>query len=218
MLLHKSIGLEVAAIKTDEARKGFFSGYASTFNGVDTYKDKVLPGAFIKSLSNRTRPVQLKWAHYGPVIGKIIKLEEDETGLYMEGELTPGHSVAEDAYASIKHEAVTGLSIGYTVVRAVQRGDVRELHEINLIEISVVEKPADLAAQIGSVKSALDEVQTLQEIESILRDAGGFSRLEAKAFIAKVKAIGEPRDAEPQLDSDEVKALLAVRANLFSPT
>lgn len=116
----------------------------------------------------------------------------------------------------MKHGAVTGLSIGYRVGKAAEKGDgIRELHEIELIEISVVEQPADLYAQIGTVKSALEEVQTLQEIEAILRDAGGFSRLEAKAMIAKVKAIGEPRDAVPQISSADVQSLLAARANLF---
>ncbi len=215
-LLHKSIGLDTAEFKFDEARKGFFCGYASVFGGVDSYKDTIIPGAYAKTLQNRERPVQLRWNHHGPVIGKWLTLREDEKGLYVEGELTPGHSQADDAYALMKHGAVTGLSIGYRVGKAAEKGDgIRELHEIELIEISVVEQPADLYAQIGTVKSALEEVQTLQEIEAILRDAGGFSRLEAKAMIAKVKAIGEPRDAVPQISSADVQSLLAARANLF---
>lgn len=217
-LLHKSIGLDTAEFKFDEARKGFFCGYASVFGGVDSYKDTIVPGAYTKTLANRSRPVQLKWNHYGPVIGKWLTLREDEKGLYVEGELTPGHSQAEDAYALMKHGAVTGLSIGYRVGKAQEKGDLRELQEIDLIEISVVEQPADLGAQIGSVKSALDGALSLKELEALLRDVGGFSHAEAKALIAKAKALGEPREAVPEVSDEKVKQLLAIRANLFKST
>lgn len=219
MLLRKSIGLDSAEFKFDEARKGFFCGYASVFGGVDSYKDTIAPGAYIKTLQDRARPVQMRWNHHGPVIGKWLTLREDEKGLYVEGELTPGHSQADDTYALMKHGAVTGLSIGYRVGKSAEKsGGIRELQEIDLIEISVVEQPADLAAQIGDVKSALDGAQSLKELEALLRDVGGFSHAEAKALIAKAKALGEPREAVPEVSADDAKQLLAIRAQLFKST
>lgn len=151
----KNLSLGEFEIKFDEARKGFFSGYASKFNGVDSYGDTIVPGAYSKTISERERPIAMRWNHTGPVIGKWLKAKEDERGLYVEGELTPGHSVATDVYALMKHGAVTGLSIGYRIPAggSEKKGDVRLLKEIELVEISVVEEPADFAARISNVKA-----------------------------------------------------------------
>lgn len=151
----KNLSLDEFEIKFDEARKGFFSGYASKFNGVDSYGDTIVPGAYSKTVSERERPIAMRWNHTGPVIGKWLKAEEDEHGLYVEGELTPGHSVATDVYALMKHGAVTGLSIGYRIPTggSEKKGDVRLLKQIELVEISVVEEPADFSARISNIKS-----------------------------------------------------------------
>lgn len=201
-LFHKQIQLDTVELKFDEeggARK--FAGYASVFGGVDSYGDTILPGAYKKSIKKRERPVQMRWNHYGDVIGKWTKIEEDDKGLYVEGELTPGHSKAEDVYASLKHGAVTGLSIGYRPVQIRELGDgKRELKEIDLVEISVVESPADNAAHINDVKSAIDEADSLKDIERLLRDAGGFSRGESVALVARVKSLVRS-ESEPQADA-----------------
>ena len=147
------------------------------------------------TIVNRERPVQLRFNHEAGVIGKWTRMEEDAKGLYVEGELTPGHSKAMDVYASLMHGAISGLSIGYRPVKFTpnQTGGL-DLEEISLIEISVVESPADLNAQIGNIKSALDQVKTLKEVETLLRDAGGFSRA---ALVGRIKALTHgDRDAE----------------------
>jgi len=205
----KTLAVEAVEFKFDEARKGFFSGYASKFNGVDSYGDTILPGAYAQTLSNRQRPVLMKWNHFGPVIGKWTKFAEDDHGLYVEGELTPGHSVAEDVYASMAHGAVTGLSIGFRIPPggSEKDGKLRKLKRIDLIEISVVEQPADLGAQIGSVKSYLDEAESLKEIESLLREAAGFTRADACALVSRIKSLAHgERDAEAKRLADELAA------------
>jgi len=186
---HKNLDLLAAELKfaeEDGARK--FSGYASVFGGSDSYGDTILPGAYKKTVKGRERPIQMRWNHYGPVIGKWSVIREDEKGLYVEGELTPGHSVADDVYASLKHGSVTGLSIGYRPVQIRELGDgKRELKEIELIEISLVESPADIAAQIGNVKSNIEEAVSLKDYERVLRDAG-FTRADATALVSGIKS------------------------------
>jgi len=205
---HKLITLDATQVKFDEARKGFFSGYASVFGGIDSYGDTVLPGAYVETLKSRKRPVQMRWNHYGDVIGKWLRIEEDDKGLYVEGELTPGHSKAQDVYASLKHGAVSGMSIGYRPVKAVanDHGGV-DLHEIDLVEISVVESPADLAATVDDVKSAIEQITSLKAVESLLRDAGGFSRTDAKALLACVKSLCL-RDAEAERSASDIVAAI----------
>lgn len=183
-----------------------FSGYASVFGGVDSYGDTIMPGAYKNTLENRSRPVQMRWNHFGPVIGKWLKIYEDENGLYVEGELTPDHSVAEDVYASLKHGAVTGLSIGYRPIKSIENEQGGEdLYEIDLIEISVVESPADLNAQIASVKSKISDATTLKEIESLLREVGGFSRSDATSLVSRVKTISRGERVEKPTDNEQEK-------------
>lgn len=171
-------------------------GYASVFGGVDYYGDTIKPGAYIKTLENRSRPVLMRWNHFGPVIGKWLEIKEDSIGLYVEGELTPGHTVASDAAASLKHGAVDGMSIGFIPKDFNQNGVIRELTEIDLIEISIVEEPADNQARISSVKSALLECRSLKEVEGILREQFKFSQTEATAIVSAVKRVSH-------CDSDE---------------
>jgi HK97 family phage prohead protease len=203
----KLVDLTNIKVKLEADDRRTFSGYASVFNGVDSYGDTIMPGAYAETLENRSRPVQMRWNHLGPVIGKWTKIYEDEKGLYVEGELTPDHSVAEDVYASLKHGAITGLSIGYRPVKSMENETGGEdLYEIDLIEISVVESPADMNAQIASVKSKINDANSLKEIESLLRDVGGFSRSDATSLVSRVKAISNGERLEKPIINEDEKA------------
>ena len=112
--VRKTLKLNNAELTLDDAETGKFSGYASVFGGIDSYGDTIAPGAYKDTLQGRERPIRMRWNHYGPVIGKWLSMVEDTKGLLVAGELTPGHRVAIDTYASLKHGAVDGMSIGYT--------------------------------------------------------------------------------------------------------
>lgn len=184
-----------------------FSGYASVFGGIDSYGDTIEPGAYKNTLEMRERPIRMRWNHYGEVIGKWMTIREDEKGLYVEGELTPGHSKAQDVFASLKHGAIDGLSIGYRVKAFNQLdNDRRLLKEIDLIEISVVEEPADLSARISEVKSALEKAESLKEIENLLRDVGGFSRVDAKHLVSKINSLCQ-REVEAEKNKQDIENL-----------
>ena len=186
---HKLLTIDGTEVKFDPENGRKFQGYASVFNGLDSYGDTIIPGAYSRTLENRRRPVRMRWNHFGPVIGKWLTLQEDDRGLYVEGELTPGHSIASDVAASLMHKAIDGLSIGYMVNEEEMDGDVRVLKEIELVEISVVEEPADINATISNIKSAIDDAKTIKELEGLLRDAGGFSRAHATALVGRIKAL-----------------------------
>lgn len=206
----KTLAVDSVEFKFDEARKGFFSGYASKFNGVDSYGDTILPGAYAQTLSNRQRPIQMRWNHFGPVIGKWTKAVEDDHGLYVEGELTPGHSTADDVYALMKHGAVNGLSIGFRIPPggSAKDGKLRQLKRIDLVEISVVEEPADLGARIGDVKSAIDQIESLKQAEAFLRDGCGLSWTAATALVSQIKSLALRDGAAEETQWSELFARL----------
>ena len=212
---HKLIDLSQIEVKFDDARRGFFSGYASVFGGVDSHGDTVMPGAYMNTLEMRKRPVQMRWNHFGEVIGKWLDIRETDKGLWVEGELTPGHSKAEDVYASLKHGAISGLSIGYRPIKSMpnETGGL-DLHEIDLVEISVVESPADLAAEIGDVKSAIDVLSTIRDIERFVRESG-FVKEDAVRLVSRIKSIvrGE-LEQEMKSASEVAQAILAMSKSL----
>jgi len=215
-ILHKNINLSEVQVKFDPVGGMKFSGYASKFNDIDSYNDTIAPGAYTKTLENRKRPIQLRWNHYGEIIGKWIMIREDDYGLYVEGELTPKHRKAEDVYALLKHGAIDGLSIGFYLRDFDVKPDgVRVIKEAELVEISVVEEPADLGATVNDVKSTLNEMKTLKEIETLLRDAGKFSKAESTAIVSRVKAISEQSDSdELKEESIDAKTALAIAFKL----
>jgi HK97 family phage prohead protease len=186
-----------------------FAGYASVFGGVDAYGDTIDPKAYDQTLEGRTRPVRMRWNHYGPVIGKWMSIASDGKGLYVNGQLTPGHSTAIDVYASLKHGAIDGMSIGYVPRLIEEIGEGRRLlKQIDLVEISVVEEPADIGAKVESVKFQLDTCNSMKEIESFLREVGRFSKADSVALIGRVKrlALGE-QEAEIKAKQEIAKLM-----------
>jgi len=212
MLVRKSLSLSECDIKMD-GDTGKFSGYASVFGGVDSYGDTILKGAFETTLKRDGKPKMFynHDAFSGIPIGKWSIAKEDEMGLYVEGELTPGLSLASDVRASLKHGTLDGLSIGGYL----KAGDFEMLDDgkrvikkwSRLIEISVVAFPADSAARVdlSSVKSEIEQIDTIQEFERFLRDAGGFSREAAKTILSRAKDLLNLRDAgrEDEAKQDE---------------
>lgn len=161
-------------------------GYASVWDTPDAYGDVIRRGAFARTLADRDRPVRMRWQHYGPIIGRWIELREDDIGLYCRGVLIRGHSVADDVAAAIEAGAVDGLSIGF-YARAWRDlpGGGRELTEIELVEISVVEEPAQARATVREVRK-IDQACSVDEL--VLRaEACGVDREVAAALIRRAR-------------------------------
>jgi HK97 family phage prohead protease len=145
---------------------GRFAGYASVFGVVDSQRDVVLRGAFKHTLSGRAKEIKLLWQHqWEEPIGMVVKLFEDDKGLYVEGLLLMAVARAREAYALLKAGVVNGLSIGYTPGRWLRDAGsgIRKLQSIDLWEISLVTMPANPAAKVTVVKSdAPDEYQAIR--------------------------------------------------------
>ena len=219
MLVRKSLSLTDCEIKL-EGDTGKFAGYASVFGGVDSYGDTIIKGAFETTLRRDGKP-KMFYSHDafgGLPIGKWSVAKEDDKGLYVEGELTPGLSLANDVRAALKHGTLDGLSIGGYL----KAGDFQMLDNGNrviskwskLIEVSIVAFPADSAARVdlASVKSEIEQLATIRDFERFLRDAGGFSAEAAKTMLSRAKDLFALRDAdEPAEAKQEDLAALALR-------
>jgi hypothetical protein len=109
----------------------------------------------------------------------------------------------------LKHGAIDGMSIGYVPRLVEEMGEGRRLlKQIDLVEISVVEEPADIGAKVESVKFQLDTCNSMKEIESFLREVGRFSKADSVALIGRVKrlALGE-QEAEIKVKQEIAKLM-----------
>jgi uncharacterized protein len=156
------------------------------------------------------------WQHRaGEPVGPYRIMAEDKHGLFVEGQLLVEDVVrAKEARALMKAKAVNGLSIGF-----VTREDsydkvtgVRTLTKVDLWEVSIVTFAANPLAQINSVKSAIDVIESLAEAEAFLRDVGRLTKSQSTAFISRIKSM------QGRSDSDELgdvkAALIALQSSL----
>lgn len=227
MMMKKNIVLDNVGLKFAKGDAGGFSGYASVFGGVDSYRDTIMPGAYksvierIQSGAARMPKMFINHKSYELPVGKWLSMEEDEKGLFMFGELTPGMDEAKTVKAAMQHGTIDGLSIGYGLnrddVEMVEKDDgvVRIIKNISeLYEISIVTYPADDAARVdlSSVKSVLDQVESIKDFEDFLREAGGFSKSLATATASRAKRLFSQSESEKSKLPDELQRIIA--ANL----
>ncbi len=202
-VIYKSIPLSGVELKLEgDSRK--FKGYASTFNGNDSYGDTILPGAYMKTLAENGMPKMFFGHDWGLPIGKWLSAVEDEKGLLVEGELTPGNPQGDAVLAALKHGTVDGLSIGFQLKREdyeSKKDGGRIIKQVSrLYEISVVNFPADGDARVEGVKSEdVDDIKSIRDLENFLRDAGGFSKSVATSLVAKAKKLfADQRESEAE--------------------
>lgn len=176
---------------------GEFTGYGSIFGNVDSYKEIVAPGAFADSLATWKAQGKLPpvlWQHRSDQpLGPYLEMSEDDTGLFLKGQLLVDDvRQAREARALMKSKAVNGLSIGFVPKEESydRETGITTLMRVDLWEVSVVTFPANALAQISSVKSDVETIQTLRDAERFLRDSG-MSRSGAVAFIARVKDLNQ---------------------------
>jgi len=173
----------LAATEADfdvDEKTGAIAGYGSIFGNVDQGGDIVVKGAFGKSLMERPN-VKMLWGHdaFSPPIGVWEDVSEDNTGLKMSGRLFMETERGREAHTALKAGAIDGLSIGYQTVSAKDTKAGRELRELKLFEVSVVNFPMNEAAAVETVKSFANPAEQKRILEATLRDAG-FSKSEAK--------------------------------------
>lgn len=211
-MFRKTLSFSDCQIKTD-GETGKFSGYASVFNSIDSYGDTILPGAYKKTLEVNGLPKMfLQHESWELPIGKWLSAEEDNHGLWVEGELTLGMGRANDTYAALKHGTLDGLSIGYRLSKDdyeyVEGSDMsrRVIKNITLLaEVSPVVFPAETQARIDldSVKSDIEEIKTIRDFERFLRDAGRLSKGLTEALVSRAKFVFSQGDLDKKTETEK---------------
>ncbi|MFP5078647.1 HK97 family phage prohead protease [Rhizobium sp. YIM 134829] len=218
----KDFALQVKDLSED----GTFEGYGSIFGNVDSYGEKVMPGAFVESLARHKREgsnVLMLWNHDArEPIGVWEDLAEDAKGLWGKGKFLLDIQRAREVHALAKAKAIGGLSIGYREIDTDQDGSVRLLKKLELYEISPVSFPANRRARIEAVKSErMEEFARrlrdgdplpVKDFEDILREAGVPKSMAMQiASVGYAKAIRSESDGEKANDGAAfMRALLNI--------
>lgn len=146
------------------------SGYAATFNKIDSYGTAFAPGAFDKTLAERRDKIALLYNHDPAInIGIPEKLETDERGLAIDARIFDDGADGTTLTKRLRAGARYGLSFGFRTIQdraiteddqidAAQLGEAsawggfRMITEVKLYEVSIVTFPANDAAEITAVR------------------------------------------------------------------
>ncbi len=161
---HKTF--ELLEVKA-EGGEGQFTALASVFGNVDLVGDKMMPGAFSKTLEDWRQsgdpiPVVLshQWDDPMAYVGKAdpAQVVETDQGLQVNGTLDTSNPVGKQVYSLMKQRLIKGWSFGYTVPEGGEerKDGVNEVSQVELIEVGPTLKGANPEAQLQAIKSALE--------------------------------------------------------------
>lgn len=201
-----------------------FTGYGAVFGNVDSYGDVIEAGAFSKFLADvkaghQPWPAMLSqhggWqmsAEDMTPIGVWTDFAEDGHGLKVTGQLadTPRGLEMYKLMKMSPRPAIDGMSIGYIAKewepRSKPEDPKRKLKRIDLIEVSMVTRPANGKARVESVKSDWTE----RDFERLLTRDAGLSRSDALVVINQgFKSLIAMRDAGSSELAELAQALKA---------
>lgn len=210
---------DIIEFKSEDDGRLTITGYAAYFNNIDSYKDVILPGAFSKTIEERSGRIAFCYQHdiFSP-IAKIESLSEDAKGLFVTAKISASE---EDIQTKIKEGIISEMSIGYSPVKskngnAMGYEDARLLEEIKLFEISLVTIAANPLAVITGMKS--DEQKSYLEKEfdrviAIVRNENiNFEIMKLKSLVL---SIAPESQTPPKVEEPQLKALV-FESNFFT--
>lgn len=187
---YKSVSQEIKA----EGDEGVVSGHYSIFGNVDDGEDRMHPGAFAKTIKERSKRVKVFFGHdWGKLIAPPPEvLQEDSTGLFAKYNIVLKSFWGREAWELIKAGAMTEGSFGFEAVKFdYDEKGVRDLREVKLFEISPVPLGMNPLTSIRAIKSgAIPQAQHLEIITGILEEIQAGRML----VTADTKQLTEVRD------------------------
>lgn len=165
---------------------GTFNAIVSVYGIVDSYGERVMLGAFDKSLqryADKGKKVKVLWGHnWERPVGTASVLESippgddrlpDDVkqygGLMATGQLALNTKEGAEAYEHLKAGTIDEFSIGYRVVAdSFDDAGIRQLDEVDLHEFSLVLVGANPATSLLALKSALSQPQKAEALDTEL--------------------------------------------------
>lgn len=176
-MLTKACDVRVKAVGIDDSLdEGVFEAIVSVFGNVDSYGDRVMPGAFEKTLTEWEAsgdPIPVYWSHrmddpdYN--IGHVLEAKETAEGLWVKAQIDLEGPKAQQVYRLLKGRRVTQFSFAYDVKAyqivkgADDESSVWELQELKLYEVGPTPIGANQETELLAVKAAGHHARNLAE-------------------------------------------------------
>jgi HK97 family phage prohead protease len=196
----KSCPVQIKAVG-DGTEDGTFEAIVSAFGNVDTYGDRVMPGAFTDTLAEweaKGAPIPVLWSHMSQDpdyhIGYVEKAEERPEGLWVQARLDLEGPKAQQVYRLLKGKRVTQFSFAYDVIDGAEvkadggnGNSVYELRKLKLYEVGPTLIGVNQETELLAVKAAR---RALVDYESDVKAGRVLSAKNETALRAAYDAIG----------------------------
>lgn len=224
---HNNNQIELRNVRLDGVQQNadgslFVSGYVNetgtwsqTLGRKTKFIEKIMPGAFKRALE-RAENIDFLYEHDKEKIladtqsGRLI-LREDDKGLYMEATISKT-SWGEDAFELIKDGIVKKMSFGFRNLKDEVKKNAdgireRVVHELELLEVSAVRKPAYVQSSIAARSlEIVDEINIEGDISKMNITELKNTRLEIIKQGKQLKAEQRKRDLD-EFEKAEIRDL-----------
>lgn len=181
---------------------GEVEGYVSFYGNKDLNGDIVEPGAFTKTINENGNRVPLLLHHDRTRPIGIAELQEESKGLWLRGKIALQFPDGALAHGQAKEGILRGLSIGYREVAGKTVYDAAEkafrLHEVFLLESSLVTIPANPKTNVESVKAQHEIIARAAEDIKAGRTLSAATRKRLEAAIEEIQALLTQADASDE--------------------
>jgi len=171
----------LAQYKALDSEQGTFEAIVAVFGNIDLMGDKIIPGAFAKSLENwraKGRPIPVVFAHdhrnLDAHIGEVLDAKEIEQGLWIKGGLEMDEPFAQRVFKKMKKGTLAEFSFAYDLVSSAwveENGkSFQELRELDIIEVGPCLKGANPETALLGVKA--DSPAYIQAAHDLLLTLG----------------------------------------------
>jgi HK97 family phage prohead protease len=157
----------------DDADGRTLEGYAAVFNAwtdirdqAGTYKEQIAPGAFKRSIGQRTPVLQFDHGQHPLIgslpLGSLSVLREDRNGLFVRARLSDNWLI-QPVRDAIAEGGISGMSFRFKVISdewgTADGGETRTITEVELLELGPVVFPAykQTSVAVRSLLGALDD-------------------------------------------------------------
>lgn len=157
-------------VKDLDVKKGVVVAYASIYNNEDADGETIEPGAFVKTVTERSKKLRVLYNHDSKLkIGIPLEVDpQDSVGLLTKTKFNLEKQLAHDAFTDIQLEKENGqdsdLSVGMLTIRR-NLSNRKRITEVKLFEYSFLSfLGANPLATVMDVKS-LSELSDKQIVE-----------------------------------------------------
>ncbi len=152
--------------------EGYLHALVSTFSEKDSHGDIIMPGAFKESIhrckKNKKFPPGLYQHDVKLPVAKTVDAWEDDVGLHVIAKFNLDTQRGRDTFSDIKAGILTEYSIGFRIIDFKNKGNSREIYQVDWMEWSPVFMGANRNTETISIKDGFS-IEASQQKNKIFK-------------------------------------------------